>query len=267
MGIDAEILIRYRGEKPTEEQMSRWSWDLCRAIGAKKFYISDGLPSAEYKAATKGWHAAFNSHPLYDRYKKDASSKIRNEIVKDIGKFKFQELRRAIQLSRECDDSYEESPSGDGKAYYQDGPTLYAAEGEWFMKVRLWTRYYGVGYERGDLMTICAVAEWVEANIPNAEVWYGGDSSGVEAELFDEAARATLKRHFYSQHGRDYYSGFSRVGSFPTPKPCGLCILGEPRFNQHGFGKNYIGVNCAGCGKTFSSHDGGVTWQEEKEEK
>ena len=50
MGIDARIVVRYRGEKPTQEQLSRWSWDLCRAVGARHFFISDGLPPAEYHA-------------------------------------------------------------------------------------------------------------------------------------------------------------------------------------------------------------------------
>jgi len=39
MGIDAEMFSRYRGSKPTAEQLKRWSWDLCRAIGAQHFFL------------------------------------------------------------------------------------------------------------------------------------------------------------------------------------------------------------------------------------
>ena len=37
MGIDAEIMIRYRGEKPSDDQLNRWSWDIASAIGAFGF--------------------------------------------------------------------------------------------------------------------------------------------------------------------------------------------------------------------------------------
>lgn len=262
MGVDAEMMIRYRGEKPTEEQLTRWSWDLCRAIGAGKFFISDGLAPDAYRAAEKAWMEAFSSHPLYREYR-SGFARAGETIREDIGQSPKQR-RRAIELS--CD-LYRSEEAPPGKVWEQDGDPIFAAEGEWLLKVSLWTRYYGVGYERGDLLTICAVAEWVEANIPNATVWYGGDSSGVLMEPFGPSEREALRKHLYSQHGRDYFNYGGRAGgAAKMPKPCGLCIPGEPRFNQHGWGGSYAAVNCAGCGKSFVSGDNGETWTEEKKE-
>lgn len=271
MGIDAEMLIRLRGDKPTDEQLTRWSWDLCRSIGAGKFFTQDGLAPEKYHEAIAAWHAAFKAHPRYQGYQKNAKD-AHSAILADIGNAP-EILRRAIELScrryplEDGDTDVPATHRQPGKAWVQDGDPILADEGEWFLEVALWTRYYGVGYERGDLMTICATAEWVEANIPNAEVWYGGDSSGVLAEPFGAAQRAALKKHYYSQQGRDYFNFSSRMpgGVAKMPKPCGLCIPGEPRFNQYGWGDNYAAVNCQGCGKTFVSRDNGVTWTVEKE--
>lgn len=268
MGIDARILLRLKGEKPTETDISRWSWELSKAVGPKHFFTTDGLAPEDYKAKDAAWTAAFQGHRLYQLYETanwEYRKEYRADIVADIGEHDFKERQRAIELttdwSEEGGEGEGEYPApGDGKIYHQDGPDIRAAEGEWLLTVNLWSRWYGIGYERGDLLTICAIAEWVEANIPNCEVWYGGDSSGVCAEPFGREARDALKRHFYSESGRDYFA-HARPGTFPTPAPCSLCIPEEPRFNQHGFGQNFIAVNCGGCGKSFESHDNGKTWQ------
>lgn len=152
----------------------------------------------------------------------------------------------------------------DGKLWEQDGPTLHAEKDETFLRVNLWTRYYGIGYERGDILLICNIAEWCEVNIPNCEVWYGGDSSGVCVEPFPASKRAQLKAHLWSDQGRDYFE-FEKQSTFPTPKPCSLC-LSPPQFNRHGWGRGntYIAVNCPGCGSSFESHDKGKNWTEKK---
>jgi hypothetical protein len=273
MGIDAEILIRYRGERPTDTQLTRWSWDLCNSVGAKHFFISDGLPPDEHNIAEKAWHAAFDAHPLYAKWQSKTDHTARNEvctaIVADIGE-PPKEMRRAIELTHRRYPLDEDSGvplayRASGLCWTQDGETLYANPGEHFLEVSLWTRYYGIGYERGDLLTICAVAEWIEANLQPCEVWYGGDSSGVCVEPFGEAQRHALRRHLYGKQGREYFGYFADKSSFPTPKPCGLCVAGENRFNQHGFGGGYVAVNCGGCGKSFETRDGGATWAEAKD--
>lgn len=144
--------------------------------------------------------------------------------------------------------------------YWQDGPDIHAAEGETLIEISLSSRYYGIGYERGDILGICAIAEWCDLNIPNCEVWYGGDSSGVEAELFDEALRKKLKAHLYGPHGRDYYN---YPGSQEPPKPpvdCKLCI-DDLRIRRYGWGGDYAAWICGACGKKFSTEDSGATWK------
>src|SRR3954469_25764452 len=46
--------------------------------------------------------------------------------------------------------------------------------GEWYW-VHLASRYYGIGYEAGEIWGFIGVAEWIEFRIPGAEVWYGAD--------------------------------------------------------------------------------------------
>ncbi|CAB4143178.1 hypothetical protein UFOVP435_73 [uncultured Caudovirales phage] len=262
MGIDAQLLVRIKGDRPTDAQIARWSWDLCRAVGARHFFINDGLPPAEYRVAHDAWHVAFNAHPKAATWRTNTDD--HKQILKDLGP-PPEELRRALSLPRSYYPDYNEPDVEPGKIYHQDGDPILAADGEWFLDVSLYSRYYGPGYERGDILTICAVAEWIELNIPDCEVWYGGDSSGITAELFDEDARRAMKKHLYSQQGREYFTGFARGEPFPTPKPCGLCVPGEPQFTRHGWGMNYVMVACAGCGKSFASKDSGKTWETQKE--
>jgi hypothetical protein len=277
MGIDAEILVRIRGDKPSEAQLARWSWDLCAAIGAKHFFIADGIHPSMYQSANEAWLQSFREHPkhaLWEEFDKkgdyDARRAVHEEIFADIGKAP-QELRRAIELTNERYplDGDSEVPKAHwqpGKAYIRDGDPILADSDEWFLEVNLWGRYYGIGYERGDILTYCAVAEWLEQNIPGCVVYYGGDSGGVCAEPFDADARAKLKAHLYSSEGRDYYM-HDRRGSFGTPAPCGLCVPNENRFDRYGWGQNYSAVHCSGCGKSFESRDGGVTWAEREKDK
>jgi hypothetical protein len=267
MGIDAELLLRMKGPKPTEAQLTQWSWNLCRSIGAKHFFIKDGMPPAEYRVADKAWRAAFEAHPDYARWEEKAlGERIRAAVGKPP-----EERRRAIELTNTLyplDDEATDIPHDyrePGRCSLEDGDNIFAEPGEWLLRVALWTRYYGIGYERGDLLTICAVAEWCELCLPNCAVWYGGDSSGIVAKPFPEAERRKLKEHLYSLQGRDYFAYDKRKGVVPIhPAPCSLCVPGGD-FNQFGFGGNYTAVSCEGCGKNFETRDGGATWQEQKE--
>lgn len=283
MSIDARMLLRVKGSKPTDLQIAEWGDALCRSIGAKHFFITDGLPPDEYRIAEKKWHTAFNAHPEYEEW--NASRKrddwlnhchddewkdIDDRIRADVGPAP-EERRRSIELTNyiypigDDDESIPVEYRQPGRCYTQDGDTIFAKQDEWFLTVSLWSRYYGVDYERGDLLTLCAVAEWCEVNIPNCEVWYGGDSSGVCVEPWPESKRLELRRHLYSTKGRDYFAYSSRYGQKTMhPDPCGLCI-GGGRFEQFGSGGSYVAVHCASCGKSFDSRDNGATWQERKE--
>ena len=106
------------------------------------------------------------------------------------------------------------------------------------------SRYYGPGYERGDYATIYLVAQWIERMIPGGEVWYGGDSSGVNATRFDKDAREALLDHFFEFGNGPYENGF---GSGMPAVPCTFCG-DEPMAHYGGYGTiSYW--ECCGCGR------------------
>ena len=211
MGIDAKMFSRYRGSKPTPDQLKLWSWDLCRAVGAINFFIQPD----------EG-RAALHLSPAYDA------------------------------------ETGENDPARAGREWHQDGDTLHAEEGEWFVGASLYTRYYGEGYERGNWPVLIHTAEWMEHFI--GPVWYGGDSSGVCASPFGEAERRAMVKHALSTEGRAYFGGFER-NAFKTPPPCALCVK-DRGHTRHGWGAGYIRTACAGCGRSFVTHDDGKTWKD-----
>ena len=132
--------------------------------------------------------------------------------------------------------------------YEQDGPDIVPGPGETFVKVQPATRYYGEGYERGDLPFLIMLAEWLEARVPDCEVWYGGDSSGVLAEKFDRQARDKLWQHFVNVNHQPYVGGFAmRGGMAPL---CSWCDepMAECGWNQRGPGSSLH--RCTGCGES-----------------
>lgn len=184
-------------------------------------------------------------------------------IAESLGAERFfidRKERQAISLTRDYDEQ-----GRDGHIYYQDGPEV--VSDKTLLEVSVWTRYYGEGYERGDILFICAVAEWAEANIPDCEVWYGGDSSGVLLEPFPAARRQELRNLLYSAKGRDYFKHSWADSKSPRPdlSDCKLCI--EDRLNQYGIGANgsYAAYLCPGCGERFITRDGGQTWSNKDE--
>ena len=95
-----------------------------------------------------------------------------------------------------------------GSVYRQDGKSIFADDCECLLQIYTWSRFYGPGYERGDLLHLIALAEWVEKTIPGAEVWYGGDSSGICAKPWPRGIRDEFLRYYNGPHGRDYYKDF-----------------------------------------------------------
>lgn len=143
--------------------------------------------------------------------------------------------------------------------YTQDGPTIQPGKGETFIQVYPCSRYYGEGYERGNLPLLIMIAEWLEANIPGGEVWYGGDSSGVEAKKFDKKAREKLFKFFAKGGHRNYTTFFDKKADGPL---CNMCFV---RMDQYGFGQNYASYYCAGCGENTMTRDGGKTFEAKNE--
>ena len=188
MGVDAEIRVRVK-VTPSDEQLKRWGYELCAAIGAQHFLIQP--------------------------------------TEKDGG---------AI---RHCD--------------FGDMPSV--IPGETLLRVAYFGRYYGVNYERGDILTICAIAEWCEANIPGCVVGYGGDGDSITIAPFQVQERDALRRHLYSSRGRDYYGAMSAVvqadGALPYPPvDCQICPEGA-KPQPCGSGPNWALHVCNGCGRAF----------------
>lgn len=132
----------------------------------------------------------------------------------------------------------------------QDGPEIVPDPGEFFYKLAIRTRYYGVGYERGDAIFLLALAEALEHLIPPGEVWYGGDSSGVCAAPFNKRERAALREHFfaydhapYSRHVNEYMTS-DKFDDMAPPR-CSLC---QHDMQRYGFGNEYASYSCE-CGE------------------
>lgn len=134
----------------------------------------------------------------------------------------------------------------------QDGPDWHTPKGKYLYRVHLWTGYYGVGYERGDLPFLIVLAEWLEARFPGCQIMYGGDSSGVLVEPWGPKERRALLRHFASDHGRDYFSRFGAGMGFSREIPtCDFCA-GRPLDQLMwgwGAGNKVGGFRCSGCGR------------------
>jgi len=153
--------------------------------------------------------------------------------------------------------------------YEQNGPDIKPNINEQFIRVSLSGRYYGIGYERGNLPQIVAIADWLERNIPNSTILYGGDSSGVCAEPFDKAARETLLQHF-AENGHTPYTG-DLQGNERNPyiEDDGIkwpfCDFCQVHYRRFGYGASYGAFSCAGCGDSKETRDKGLTWQKREE--
>ena len=142
--------------------------------------------------------------------------------------------------------------------YSQDGEPIQQRPGEQIIEAHLWGRYYGVGYERGDLPFYISLAGWLERRIPEGVVYYGGDSSGICAEPFGADARERLFAHFCAVGHVPYDSAFDRGVAKPKEAWCDFC---KRWMGQYGFGATYAAYSCHGCDWRAETHDGGKTWR------
>lgn len=278
MGIDVRMLIRNVPRKMvTDEWLKEMSWRLCTAIGAEHFMIRDGLSHIEYQKAYAGWAAAWKAHALHARYEevcntlsplcapdsaREELQRLTTDIVADVG---VRPTEMCLAIDRTLAWHRESCDPEPGSEYHEDSDKpIKAREGECLIEVNLAGRYYGEGYERGDILTYCAIAEWLETNIPACESWYGGDSSGVLAERFDDERRKSLRRHLYSTEGRAYFNRNWPLSQDEglQPPACGLCPRRGYLGSQFGTGNGgvYAAFHCSGCGHSVETQDGGKTW-------
>ncbi len=143
--------------------------------------------------------------------------------------------------------------------YQQNGPTIEPEPGEHFLRVYLAQRYYGEGYERGDLPKILSVAAFLQ-DVTGGRVWYGGDSSGVLARELDDAYRKELWAHFVAVGGNEPYHGRD-FGGEGVPRPhCSFCGGAPMRFFGTGHSGRRAIAECRGCGAEVETLDKGATW-------
>lgn len=127
-------------------------------------------------------------------------------------------------------------------------------------RVRLWTRYYGEGYERGDLPLILGLNRWFQTKLPGCTVYYDGDTDESLAEL-TAGREAELWLHFCTNQHRPYIDHGQRSIFGPrdgiTDQHCDFC---DERMMRNGWGYRYGAFWCPGCGLRIETRDGGRTW-------
>ncbi len=83
-------------------------------------------------------------------------------------------------------------------------PIMPAKTGNW-LNVNLWKNYYGLGYERGNIILFIRCAEWLEENLPDCKVFYGREDENVK--LFDSVERKKYLTYFEKVGNEPYTSG------------------------------------------------------------
>lgn len=133
--------------------------------------------------------------------------------------------------------------------YEQDGPDLILPNA---VKVKLFCRYYGDGYERGPALNLIAVMLTLLGLPDVTAVYYGGDSSGICAEPFTREKVLALLDHFCRVGHEPYHSYFDRgerQGESPRCSYCGVPLL------RNGWGQRFAVFYCQGCGETLTLRD------------
>lgn len=155
---------------------------------------------------------------------------------------------------------------------HQDGPDIDPEPGETFVRLSLWERFYGPGYERGRWFILDALIRYLNRVWPEAEVWYGGDSSGVLHQHADAAFLEEMMAHYVQSGHHPYrptgdslaqpvsFGGLRLEGQkceIPVPDPCQRCM--EPLVRS-GWGKDFASWYCSTCNFATETRDGGKTW-------
>lgn len=126
------------------------------------------------------------------------------------------------------------------------------------LEVHLSCRYYGMSYERGPLLDILRVADWVHLAIPDALIYYGGDHE-ESIPILDEPRRNVLLRHFFEVENAPYYLPSIEQDDGVIMPDCPLC---KAPIWRHGWGRGYAKGSCNTCAWSTETRDGGGTWND-----
>jgi len=201
MGVDARILVKITKPESwlTPEELRRKSAMLTAVIGSNKFFLE---PEE-------------NRHAL--------------SFVKD------EQAKWAAKYPNE----YQEFDPNGPAIYGQDGPDVVAKPNEQFIECHVWGRFYGEGYARGDWQSLSFIMMWLIFNIPDCEVWYGGDSGGCELEKMT-SPRMKEMTQFYLTSGNESY--WMNEKCQYTCEFCGIGIVNSGGGGEVGF------YHCNSCG-------------------
>lgn len=111
-------------------------------------------------------------------------------------------------------------------------------------KVSLWGRYYGPGYERGNLPFLLALFRFLRHR--RFTVYYGGDN-GYALDKVTPKFMQALERHWFTTNDTWLAKFSSLDGSTPVCPRCGYCTAqttwsGLPELQR---------FTCVGCGNRF----------------
>ncbi len=122
-------------------------------------------------------------------------------------------------------------------------------EGGTTLRVHTLRRYYGIGYERGPLVEILAVARWLRTRL-GAEIYYGGDNCDFVTTLASQ--EEALWEHFCSEDGREYY------GSWDRGKKPHICSFCDRQATTNMWSGDTRGCYCMSCGQHWLIDGSGV---------
>lgn len=231
MGVDAEMFVRLKGQhRLIESDVRRLSYEIGTAFDTSFFFTMN--PSQGV----------------------------------------FKEPRRALEIMKPIADEQEAEDYGleaehVGRVVWtQDGDPIIADADEQFIKVSLYHRYYGKNYECGDWPNLRACIFWLSTRIPNCEVWYGGDSSGICAAHANALFLADMDQHWvfnarrpYVRHKSDFTGIFGRMPKDDIVPP--VCELCDVPMAEQGGSREYSFFWCDGCGAKASKHaNGKLEW-------
>jgi hypothetical protein len=134
--------------------------------------------------------------------------------------------------------------------YSQDGDDIVAEPNEQFLEVHVSDRYYGEDYARGDWKTLSFILMWCVFNIPDSEIWYGGDSSGLCAEHMTSERMNRMTRYYLTSGNDEYW--MNKKGQYIC-EFCGCCVVNSGGGAEVGF------YHCGSCNSqwvTNGNHSG-----------
>jgi hypothetical protein len=110
------------------------------------------------------------------------------------------------------------------------------------LEIKSLDRYYGIGYARGSFPRIYITAKWIQHNLPDAKVYYGGDCQGSINELWEDQ-EAKLMEHYLTSGNSEYRQGWKMPGDPKAP----ICDFDKKPMIAAAWGGSRVGYYCPAC--------------------